>query len=203
MRPARDVRGELARIEPARACCRAAELAGLRFDGGIRSLDPATVRVAVRLGAGRDLSGPADRGSGTRHHLAVLGAGADDGWSWTGAEPHDRQAFLRGVVLGSGSLSFSRTGPHVEFVFRSRSRARTLQRRLAATGASGAGPQDMSSNNSGMLGMLFPGRRGAGWKPAPPAFRAYGGAAFEAAPTPMGAGDTPNTGPRPRTRADV
>jgi hypothetical protein len=138
MRPAREVKGELARIEPARACCRAAELAGLRYDGAIRSLDPSTVRVAVRLGAGRELAGPAERGSGTRHHLAVRGAGGDDRWSWATAAPHDRQAFLRGVVLGSGSLSFSRTGPHVEFVFRSRTRARTLQRRLAACGIRGA-----------------------------------------------------------------
>jgi hypothetical protein len=90
--------------------------------------------VAVRLGAGRDVAGPAERGSGTRHHLAVLDAGGEDRWSWDGAAPHDRQAFLRGVVLGSGSLSFSRTGPHVEFVFRSRSKARTLQRRLAGSG---------------------------------------------------------------------
>lgn len=139
MRPARDVKGELARIEPARACCRAAELAGLRFaDGAIRSLDPSTVRVAVRLGAGRDLSRSSDRGSGTRHHLAVLDAGQTDRWSWSSAATHDRQAFLRGVVLGSGSLSFSRTGPHVEFVFRSPARARTLQRRLAASGIGGA-----------------------------------------------------------------
>jgi len=139
MRPARDVKGELARIEPARACCRAAELAGLRFaDGAIRSLDPSTLRVAVRLGAGRDLSRTSDRGSGTRHHLAVLDAGRTDRWSWSSAATHDRQAFLRGVVLGSGSLSFSRTGPHVEFVFRSPGRARTLQRRLAASGIGGA-----------------------------------------------------------------
>jgi DNA-binding transcriptional regulator WhiA len=138
MRPARDVKGELARIEPARVCCRAAELAGLRFDGAIRSLDPSTVRVAVRLGAGRDVAGAPGRGSRTRHHLAVLDDSGDDRWSWSAAAAHDRQAFLRGVVLGSGSLSFARTGPHVEFVFRSRSRAKTLQRRLADTGIRGA-----------------------------------------------------------------
>jgi hypothetical protein len=134
MRPARDVKGELARIEPARACCRTAELAGLRFDGAIRSLDPATVRVAVRLGAGRDVAGHAGRGSRTRHHLALLDGGSDDRWSWAAAAPHDHQAFLRGVVLGSSSVSFSRTGPHVEFVFRSPQKARILRRRLASTG---------------------------------------------------------------------
>jgi DNA-binding protein WhiA len=138
MRPAREVKGELARIEPARACCRAAELAGLRFNGPIRSLDPSTVRVAVRLGAGRDVTGPAERGSGTRHHLAVLDVGSEARWSWSTAAGHDRQAFLRGVLLGSGSLSFARTGPHVEFVFRSRAKALTLQRRLAASGIRGA-----------------------------------------------------------------
>jgi hypothetical protein len=139
MRPARDVKGELARIEPARPCCRAAELAGLRFAGGaIRSLDPATARVAVRLGAGRAVPGSVERGSGTRHHLAV-GAPADRGsWSWSAAPSHDRQAFIRGVVLGSGSMSFARSGPHVEFVLRSANRARTLQRRLGASGIRGA-----------------------------------------------------------------
>jgi DNA-binding protein WhiA len=94
--------------------------------------------VAVRLGAGRDVAGAPGRGSRTRHHLAVLDASGDDRWNWSAAAAHDRQAFLRGVVLGSGSLSFARTGPHVEFVFRSRSRAKTLQRRLADTGIRGA-----------------------------------------------------------------
>lgn len=133
MRAARDVKGELARIEPARACCRRAELEGLRFqDGGaIRTLDPSTARVAVRLGAGRAVASP-ERHSGNRHHLAVVAPDAPDTWSWSTATTCDRRAFLRGVLLASGSLSFSRSGPHVEFVFRDPGQARMLRRRLAA-----------------------------------------------------------------------
>ena len=135
MRSARDVKGELARIEPARACCRRAELAGLRFaDGTIRTLDQSTIRVAVRLGAGPAMASSTERGSGTRHHLAVVAPPDGEPWSWARAAACDRQAFLRGVVLGSGSLSFSPAGPHVEFVFRTLGRARTLRRRLAASG---------------------------------------------------------------------
>ncbi len=138
MRPARDVKGELARIEPARRCCREAELAGLRFgDGAITTLDPSTVRVAVRLGAGRAVLRSAERGSATRHHLVVeagpLPARGRGSWSWSAAADCDRRAFLRGVVLGSGSISFGRTGAHVEFVFRRLPQARTLQRRLAGS----------------------------------------------------------------------
>jgi DNA-binding protein WhiA len=92
------------------------------------------MRVAVRLGAGPAVASSTERGSGTRHHLAVVAPLDDEAWSWSEAAPHDRQAFLRGVVLGSGSLSFSPSGPHVEFAFRSAPRARTLRRRLAASG---------------------------------------------------------------------
>jgi len=136
MRLARDVKGELARIEPARACCRRAELEGLRFQDGdaIRTLDPSTARVAMRLTAGRAVSSRMDRGSGTRHHLAVAAPRRGGEWRWASAAACDRRAFLRGVVLGSGSLSFSATGPHVEFVFRNRARARRLRRRLATSG---------------------------------------------------------------------
>ncbi|HEV7200876.1 MAG TPA: DNA-binding protein WhiA [Candidatus Limnocylindria bacterium] len=134
MRPARDVKGELARIEPARECCREAEVAGLRFaDDAIRTLDPSTARIAVRLGAGRAVPQSTDRGSGTRHHLALVSSSGRETWSWAKAAACDHRAFLRGVVLGSGSLSFSRTGPHVEFVFRDAARARTLRRRLKAS----------------------------------------------------------------------
>jgi len=136
MRLARDVKGELARIEPARACCRRAELEGLRFQDGdaIRTLDPSTARVAMRLTAGRAVTSRMDRGSGTRHHLAVAAPRRGGEWRWGSAAACDRRAFLRGVVLGSGSLSFSATGPHVEFVFQNRARARRLRRRLATSG---------------------------------------------------------------------
>jgi hypothetical protein len=136
MRLARDVKGELARIEPARACCRRAELEGLRFQDGdaIRTLDPSTARVAMRLTAGRAIASRMVRGSGTRHHLAVSAPRRGGEWRWASAAACDRRAFLRGVVLGSGSLSFSATGPHVEFVFRDRTRARRLRRQLTTSG---------------------------------------------------------------------
>ncbi|MGH2418625.1 MAG: hypothetical protein ACRDFY_09860, partial [Candidatus Limnocylindria bacterium] len=47
-----EVRGELARIQPARACCRRAELIGLLHGRGgdrLRTLDHATARTAVHL----------------------------------------------------------------------------------------------------------------------------------------------------------
>jgi hypothetical protein len=141
MRLARDVKGELARIEPALACCRQAELEGLRFQGGeaIRTLDPSTARVAMRLSASPANPSPAtairaERGSGMRHHLAVAAPRRGGTWRWASAKACDRRAFLRGVVLGSGSLSFSTTGPHVEFAFRDSGRARRLRRALSASG---------------------------------------------------------------------
>ena len=141
MRLARDVKGELARIEPALACCRQAELEGLRFQGGeaIRTLDPSTARVAMRLSARPATPNPAtgsrtESGSGTRHHLAVAAPRQGGAWRWASAKACDRRAFLRGVVLGSGSLSFSTRGPHVEFVFRDRGRARRLRRALSMSG---------------------------------------------------------------------
>jgi len=136
MRLARDVKGELARIEPARACCRFAELEGLRFQEGdaIRTLDPSTARVAMRLSWGRATPSHVDRGSGTRHHVAVTAPRQGGAWRWSSAPACDRRAFLRGVVLGSGSLSFSTAGPHVEFVFRDRTRAGRLRRWLTSSG---------------------------------------------------------------------
>jgi hypothetical protein len=50
---ASELKGELARIHPARICCRRAELAGLLYAGrtaaGVSTLDHATARVAVQL----------------------------------------------------------------------------------------------------------------------------------------------------------
>jgi DNA-binding protein WhiA len=42
------------------------------------------------------------------------------------------------VVLASASVSLTSRGPHVEFVFRSRSRAEALRRRLAESGVRGS-----------------------------------------------------------------
>ena len=153
-----ELKGELARIHPARACCRVAELAGLLHgDTAVRpddasqptdrsssvellTLDPATARTAVSLAAPASASGASEvaaAGTRTRHTSAgrqrlrvAIDASAAAVWSWAAAPTCDRRAFLRGVLLASGSISASRTGLHVEFVFRSAERAEELRARL-------------------------------------------------------------------------
>ena len=124
-----EVKGELARIQPARSCCRRAELLGLLHGSGgsrLRTLDHATARTAVALAGSLDVHADAPRalGSGhrgplprSRHHLVVVVSREQLGqWRWEDAPACDRRAFLRGMLLGSGSISFGRSGPHVEFV---------------------------------------------------------------------------------------
>lgn len=138
-----EVKGELARIHPARACCRRAELLGLvhaRPDGFLRTLDHATARTAVQLAAAVGLPveppraiAPERAQAGGRHHLGVqIDRQALGPWSWSAAPSCDRRAFLRGVLLGSGSISFSASGPHVEFVLPDRERAEELADALAS-----------------------------------------------------------------------
>jgi hypothetical protein len=132
-----EVKGELARIHPARACCRRAELVGLLFGAEghvLRTLDHATARTAVHLAG--SLGHPVDSprpaagagGDRARHHLLVeLDPSATAGWTWSDAPACDRRSFVRGVLLGSGSISFAASGPHVEFVLRDAARAETLR----------------------------------------------------------------------------
>lgn len=140
---ASELKGELARIRPARPCCRRAELAGLLHgagaEGRIRTLDHATARIAVQLAASiglvidppRRRRGAGPRAAG-RHHLEVSFDRAHAGAAGGGiAKACDRRAFLRGVLLGAGSISGGRGGPHVEFVFTDRARANDLRRVLA------------------------------------------------------------------------
>ncbi len=141
---ASEVKGELARIQPARDHCRRAELAGLlagdRMAGGVSTLDHATARVALQLAASLGISaetarrapgGPAEPYA--RHHLrVVMDRAVIRGWSWTDAAACDRRAWLRGMLLGTASISFARGGPHFEWVFRSRARAAELRRRLVS-----------------------------------------------------------------------
>lgn len=144
-----EVKGELARIQPARACCRRAELLGLLHGSArdrLRTLDHATARTAVLLAgslgvhvdAPRAVAGDRGRHPGARHHLEVeiprerLGT-----WDGVGAPACDRRSFLRGVLLASGSISLGRSGPHVEFVLRNTDAAATLQALLAAMGVRG------------------------------------------------------------------
>ena len=148
---ASEVKGELARIVPARLCCRRAELAGLlstdRTIGAVSTFDYGTARIAVQLAAslGLPISGPhpasrsgrplRDR-SPRRHHLVVgLDQAAIGEWAWDSAPACDRRAYLRGVLLGRGSISLGNSGPHVEFVLRGRRGADALRRRLRESGA--------------------------------------------------------------------
>lgn len=144
-----EVKGELARIQPARACCRRAELLGLLHGGGarLRTLDHATARTAVLLAGslgvrvdppGAVAAGDRGRRPGGRHHLVVTVSRQELGtWQWVDAPACDRRSFLRGVLLGSGSISFGPSGPHVEFVLRNADAAITLQGLLAAMGVRG------------------------------------------------------------------
>jgi hypothetical protein len=154
---ATELKGELARIQPARSCCRRAELAGLLFARSgprssratsIRTLDHATARVAVQLAASvgvhaegpmpaANAAGPSHRPAGRRRHLqVVLDGPADAGWSWSAARACDRRAFLRGAVLNA-SISLSASGPHIEFAFADASRATALLAWLRTVGVHG------------------------------------------------------------------
>jgi DNA-binding transcriptional regulator WhiA len=133
---ANELKGELARIQPARACCRRAELAGLLFSrrdaGGVSTLDHATARTAVQLATslGMAATGPRSVASGRapgRHHLQVaLDRELADAWVWQSAPACDRRAFLRGTLLGA-SISVGAGAPHVEFVLGDVRRARELR----------------------------------------------------------------------------
>ena len=146
---ASELRGELARIRPARACCRRAELIGLMraagSDGSILTLDHATARIAVQLAAsiGVAVAAPRPASPGRhapgRHHLRVRLGGVMPGeWRPSTARACDRRAFLRGLLLGAGSVSGGPGGPHVEFVFRDGSVARELERLLAESDVRGS-----------------------------------------------------------------
>jgi len=141
---ASELRGELSRIRPARACCRRAELVGLHqsagADGSVRTLDHATARIAVQLAASLGIAATAPRAaSGVshlpgRHHLRVaLGDAPGSPWGPVTLKACDRRAFLRGLLLSAGSMSGGQGGPHVEFVLRDRLSARALKRLLAAS----------------------------------------------------------------------
>ena len=91
------LRAELAAIDPARACDRAAERAGLEAAAAPR--DPVIARLALRLDR-RDAGPP-------------VAAGAVD---FPALPEHCRMAYLRGRFLARGSLSVAGGRTHLEFV---------------------------------------------------------------------------------------
>ncbi len=88
------VRTELAGVEPTRACCRAAERAGLGVAALGQARSPAVARLAVRL--------PVDDGR--------------PAFEWAAAADHCRIAYVRGRFLATGSLSLATGRAHLEFV---------------------------------------------------------------------------------------
>lgn len=103
------LRAELAGIDPERACCRAAERAGLGEAALGRARDPVVARLAVRL------------------EHAQEGRSA---FAWSSAAEHCRLAWLRGHFLACGSLSLAGGRTHLEFVV-GRNEAPNLAARLA------------------------------------------------------------------------
>jgi DNA-binding protein WhiA len=105
----------------------------------LRTLDHAIARTAVHLASGlgmpveppRPMAAERGRATGRRHLVVELDRAALGAWSWDEAPSCDRRAFLRGVLLGSGSISFTASGPHVEIVLADASAAIELQDLLA------------------------------------------------------------------------
>ena len=100
------LRAEVAAVDPARPCDRAAELAGLGTV--LVTREAAVARLAVRLGGHARPRGrtPSDTRSRCR---PVNSAGA-------GSADHCRLAWLRGRFLARGSLSLAAGRAHLEFV---------------------------------------------------------------------------------------
>ena len=113
---AQAIRGELAAIDPPRACCREAERAGLGAAAHGHARSPVIARLAVRLAED------------------APGQGSDPpAFDWRGARDHCRSAWLRGRFLAAGSLSLGTRGAHLEFVV-DPSEGEELRRRLDEAG---------------------------------------------------------------------
>jgi hypothetical protein len=127
---AESIREELAAIDPPRACCRAAEAAGLA--GAFERRRRPLTRLALRLSRGRAVATgePAGGASAGRARGASGEAGlrraaaprlgpwrpeAGTEFAWSSAADHCRAAWLRGRFLAHGSLSLSSGRTHLEF----------------------------------------------------------------------------------------
>jgi len=100
------LRAEVAAVDPARPCDRAAELAGLGTL--LVTREAAVARLAVRLGG----HATATRPHAVRHTIAL----PPGEFSWVGSADHCRLAWLRGRFLARGSLSLAAGRAHLEFV---------------------------------------------------------------------------------------
>lgn len=112
------LRAELASVEPARACDRAAEAAGLGT-AVVRGDRPALARLMVRLLREDDAQG--------------IRRATERAFDWDRAAAHCRAAYLRGRFLVRGSLSVTAGRYHLEFVVPTEE-APVLAARLAAVG---------------------------------------------------------------------
>ncbi len=134
------LRAELSGIDPARACDRRAEMAGLGV--ALTTREPAVARLAVRLereiarDEGRHEDGerrvlrPA---AGRRAYRVRPVADPVPDIDWATAADHCRAAYLRGLFLSRGSLSLAASRAHLEFVVEV-GRAAELADRLASIG---------------------------------------------------------------------
>ncbi|HEX3427405.1 MAG TPA: DNA-binding protein WhiA [Candidatus Limnocylindrales bacterium] len=125
------LRGELARIDPARACDRRAETAGL--SGGRTSGEGPVTRLIVRLRRERDRVATAEAEPATATEPATAIEPTPPAFDWDASAEHCRRAWLRGLFLARGSLSLAGGRTHLEFVV-DPADAPVLAGRLAAAG---------------------------------------------------------------------
>jgi DNA-binding protein WhiA len=116
------LRAELARIDPARACDRRAETAGLSR-GRTTGEGPVT-RLILRLRRERDKAAAATE---------VADTAPPPAFDWDASAEHCRRAWLRGLFLARGSLSLAGGRTHLEFVVEPAD-APVLAARLTAAG---------------------------------------------------------------------
>jgi hypothetical protein len=100
------LRAEVAAVDPARACDRTAEQAGLGHV--LVTREAAVARLAVRLGG----HAAAARPHAVRRTILLPAAE----FTWSRAPEHCRLAWLRGRFLARGSLSLAAGRAHLEFV---------------------------------------------------------------------------------------
>jgi DNA-binding transcriptional regulator WhiA len=115
------LRAEIAGVDPARPCDRAAESAGLA--GALAGRRGTVGRLLVRLRRAASTAGPT--------------AGEPPPFEWSVAPEHCRTAWLRGRFLARGSLSISGGRTHLEFVVEAEE-APILATRLGEAGLTAA-----------------------------------------------------------------